>query len=197
MKSASGAELRPQRPRYVRAQAEPTGHILEPEWKGTRVLVRVGEDGPRYTGYDGAIEGPRELYDAIVADTQARSAILDGVLVEAWRDEADLEMDAEGNAINRVPGARTIFAAFDLLAVDGEPLLEVPLLERRRHLEGVLVPSLNVRLTPFVTRGLRSWRDTLGAQGFQRVVLKSSNSTYASGRTTNDWLVVEKINAAR
>lgn len=197
LRNAIGADLLPQRPRYVREKAEPTGHILEPEWKGTRVLVRVGEEGPRYTGYAGAIEGPRELYDAIVADTRATSAILDGVLVEAWRDEAELEIDAEGNASTRAAGARTIFAAFDLLSVDGESLVEVPLLERRRHLEGVLAPSLNVRLTPFVTRGLRSWRDTLAAQGFQRVVLKNWNSGYASGRTTNDWLVVEKINAAR
>ena len=89
-----------------------------------------------------------------------------------------------------------IFAAFDLLEVDGESLLEVPLLERRRHLEGVLAPSPNVRLTPYMTRGLRSWRDTLQAQGFRRVVLKNWNSTYTPGRTTDDWLVIEKLKAA-
>jgi len=197
LKNAIGADLLPQRARYVREKAEPVGHILEPEWKGLRVLVRVGEDGPRYTSYSGPIEGPRELYDAIVADTRARAAVIDGVLVDAWRDEAELEIDADGNAMTRMGGARTIFAAFDLLAVDGESLLAVPLLERRRHLEGVLVPSLNVRLTPYVTRGLRSWRDTLSAQGFQRVVLKNWNGTYAPGQATNDWLVVEKITAAR
>jgi len=106
-------------------------------------------------------------------------------------------MDANGNALVRAAGNRRIFAAFDLLEVDGESLLDVPLLERRRHLEGVLAPSLNVRLTPFVARGLRSWRDTLASQGFRRVVLKNWNSTYAAGRETKDWLVVEKINAAR
>ena len=197
LKSALGADLLPQRPRYVRERAEPSGHILEPEWKGTRVLVRVGQEGARFVGYSGAVEGPRELYDAIVADTQSASATFDGVLVDAWQDEAELEIDAEGNALTRVESARKIFAAFDLLEVDGETLLEVPLLERKRHLEGVLVPSKNVRLTPFVSRNLRSWRDTLGGQGFRRVVLKNWNSTYAPGRTTNDWLVVEKINAAR
>lgn len=197
MKSAIGAELLPQRPRYVREQAEPSGHILEPEWKGVRTLVRVGQEGPRFVGYAGQMDGPRELYDAIVADTHATSAILDGVLVSGWLDEAELEVDAQGNPLNRPAGARTVFAAFDLLEVDGEPLLDVPLLERRRHLEGVLVPSLNVRLTPYVARGLRSWRDTLSTQGFGRVVLKNWNSTYAPGKTTGDWLVVEKISPAR
>lgn len=197
MKNAIGADLAPQRPRYAREQAEPDGHILEPEWKGVRAIVRVGTPGPRYVGYDGPVDGPRELYDAIVADTRSNSAILDGVLVDGFLDEAELEMDAQGNAVARAPGGRRIFAAFDLLEVDGESLLEVPLLERRRHLEGVLTPSLNVRLTPYVSRGLRSWRDTLAAQGFRRVVLKNWNSVYSPGRENRDWLVVEKINPAR
>jgi len=197
LKNAIGADLLPQRPRFVNERSEPSGHILDPEWTGTRSLVRVGHDGPRYVGYVGEIEGPRELYEAIVADTRANTAIFDGVLVEGWRDEEELEVDANGNAIERPIGGRRIFAAFDLLEVDGEPLLEVPLLERRRHLEGVLTPSLNVRLTPYVSRGLRSWRDTLAQQGFRRVVLKNWNSAYAAGRTTGDWLVVEKITPAR
>ena len=197
MKSAIGADLLPQRPKYVRDQAEPSGHILEPEWKGVRVLVRVGHDGPRFVGYTGPVDGPRELYDAIVADTSASTAILDGVLVDSWQDEVELEVDADGTQLTRPAGTRRIFAAFDLLEVDGESLLEVPLLERRRHLEGVLSPSLNVRLTPYVSRGLRSWRDTLSGQGFTRVVLKNWNSGYAPGRTTSDWMVVEKIGPAR
>jgi len=55
--------------------------------------------------------------------------------------------------------------------------------------------SRNVRLTPYVTRGLRSWRETFVAQGFRRVVLKNWNSVYAPGRTNDDWLVVDKIKA--
>ncbi len=197
MKNAIGADLRPQRGHFAREQAEPEGHILEPHWRGTRVLVRVGHDGPHYVGYDGPVDGPRELYDAICADAHATTATIDGVLVDGWQDEGELEMDGQGNALTRAPGSRRIFAAFDLLEVDGESLLDAPLLERRRHLEGVLSPSVNVRLTPYVSRGLRSWRDTLAAQGFQRVVLKNWNSPYAAGRETRDWLVVEKINAAR
>ena len=192
-----GAELLPQRPRYVRERAEPDGHILEPDWVGTRTLVRVGHGGARFVGYSGEVEGPRELYDAIVAEARCATAIIDGVLVDDWRDEGELEVDADGNAFTRAPSARRIFAAFDILEVDGESLLEVPLLERKRHLEGLLVPSVNVRLTPFVTRGLRSWRETLAAQGFRRVVLKNWNSTYAPGRTTEDWLVVDKLSGAR
>jgi ATP-dependent DNA ligase len=197
LKTVLGADLAPQRPRYAREKAELANHILEPEWLGKRALARVGHDGPRFVGYSGEVEGPRELFDAIVAEARCTTAIIDGVLVSDWRDESELEIDPEGNAFMRNASARQIFAAFDLLEVDGESLLEIPLLERKRHLEGLLVPSVNVRLTPFVTRGLRSWRETLVAQGFRRVVLKNWNSGYAPGRTTDDWLVVEKISGTR
>lgn len=190
-----GAQIAPQRPKVVRERAEPSGHILEPAWAGTRVLVRIGHGEPRFLGYDGAVDGPRELYDAIVAVARCDTAILDGVLVDDWKDESDLEMDDAGNAYTRQFGGRQIFAAFDLLEVDGEALLEIPLLERKRHLEGVLTPSQNVRLTPFVTRALRTWHDTLVAQGFRRAVLKNWNSSYAPGKTNDDWLIVEKLKA--
>jgi bifunctional non-homologous end joining protein LigD len=192
--TAIGAELVPQRPRAVREQAELPNHILEPAWSGTRVLVRIGHDGPQFVGYDGPVSGPRELFDAIRAETRCTSAILDGVVVDDWEDEHDLEVDAAGTAYTRGLPGRKIFSAFDLLEVDGESLLHVPLLERKRHLEGLIAPSVNVRLTTYVTRGLRAWRETLAGLGFKRVVLKDWNSTYSPGQTSLSWLVVDKLN---
>src|SRR5438477_9214504 len=99
--TALGADLAPQRPKAVQEQAELPSHILEPAWEGTRVLVRIGQVGPRFVGYDGPVDGPRELFDAIQAETHARSAILDGILVADWEDDRDLEVDQQGNAFTR------------------------------------------------------------------------------------------------
>lgn len=192
--TAVAPDLAPQRPKAVREQAELPNHILEPAWSGTRVLVRIGLAGAPFVGYDGPVDGPRELFDAIRAETRCTSAVLDGVLVDNWEDEHDLEVDASGNTYVRGLPGRKIFSAFDLLAVDGDSLLGVPLLERKRHLEGLITPSLNVRLTAYVTRGLRSWRDTLSGLGFKRVVLKDWNSTYSPGQTSPAWLVIDKLN---
>jgi ATP-dependent DNA ligase len=192
--TALGAALVPQRPKAVRELAELPSHILEPAWQGTRVLVRIGLEGPRFIGYDGPVDGPRELFDAIQAETHCGTAILDGVLVTNWEDDHDLEIDPLGNAFTRETPRRQIFSAFDLLEVDGEPLIAVPLLERKRHLEGLVSPSQNVRLTAYVTRGLRAWRETLSGLGFRRVVLKDWNSPYSPGQTASSWLVVDKLN---
>ncbi|HVR88613.1 MAG TPA: hypothetical protein VHG53_03600 [Candidatus Limnocylindria bacterium] len=192
-----GADLLPQRPRPVREHAELPHHILEPAWSGQRVLVRIGHAGPAFQGYAGPVDGPRELHDAIRAEAACTSAIIDGVLVDNWEDEHDLEVDSVGNTFVRALPPRKIFSAFDLLEVDGESLLDVPLLERKRHLESLIAPSVNVRLTAYVTRGLRSWRDTLAGLGFKRVVLKDWNSTYSPGQTVGSWLVVDKLNPPR
>ena len=61
--------------------------------------MRIGHGDPRFVGYSGATSGPRELYDAIVADAHCNTAIIDGVLVNDWRDESDLEVDDQGNAL--------------------------------------------------------------------------------------------------
>jgi len=189
----NGETLAPQRPKTVRDHAELPGHILEPAWRGTRTLVRIGHPGARFVGYDGPLEGPAGLYAAIAAEARCSTAVLDGVLVQDWSDERDLEVDTAGNELVRPPVPRQIFSAFDILEVDGTSLLDAPLLERKRHLEGLLVPSLNVRLTPFVSRSLRSWRDTLAGLGFHRVVMKDWNSPYAPGQTAASWLLIDKL----
>lgn len=193
MNSVAGVELAPQRARSVRERAELPGHILEPEWTGTRALVRVGHPEPHFIGYSGPIDGPRELYDAISSEALCETAVIDGVLVTDFEEEHDLELDPEGNAFVRQNAPRTIFAAFDLIEVDGQSFLNVPLLERKRHLEGLLRPSRNVRLTAYRSRDLRSWRETLLEQGFRRAVLKDQNSIYSPGASNDTWLVVEKI----
>lgn len=185
--------MAPRRPRSAHETAESEGYVLEPEWAGTRALLRIGHPEPHFIGYHGPFEGPRELYEAVGVDAQCRTAVIDGVLVTEFEEEPELEMDPAGNAFMRKRSPRTVFAAFDLLEVDGESLLDVPLLERKRHLEGVLRPSPNVRLTAYRSRDLRSWRETLMEQGFGRVVLKEMNSTYGPGATKDAWLVVEKI----
>jgi bifunctional non-homologous end joining protein LigD len=196
LSSLVAVDLTPQRPRSANERADVEGYILEPEWSGTRVLVRVGHEEPHFVGYGGPVAGPRELYDAIASDAQCRTAVFDGVLVTEFEEDRDLEVDGQGNAFVRQLTPRTIFAAFDLLEVDGQSLLQVPLLERKRHLEGVLRPSPNVRLTAYRARDLRAWHETLREQGFRRGVLKDRNSPYSPGAATDSWVVIEKIREA-
>jgi hypothetical protein len=92
-----------------------------------------------------------------------------------------------------MPPAGTSFVALDLLRVDGQTLLDLPLLERRRHLESLLVISRWLRITPYARPPLRPWFNSWRSAGFDGVVLKSANSRYRPGTATSDWAVVKRM----
>ena len=81
------------------------------------------------------------------------------------------------------------FVAVDLLRLDGEELLDVPLLERKRLLEQVVAAGDLVRVTPFVRPPLEGWLNSWKAAGFAGAILKAANSRYVPGRETDEWYV--------
>lgn len=83
------------------------------------------------------------------------------------------------------------FVAIDLLALDDEPLLEIPLLERKRLLESVLPEGDLVRRTPFVREPLGGFIVTWRSLGFGGLAYKSANSRYHPGGPNDDWCLID------
>ena len=79
------------------------------------------------------------------------------------------------------------FVAIDLLALDDEALLDVPLLERKRLLESVLLEGDRVRRTPYVREPARSFIITWRSFGFGGLAHKEANSRYHPGAPNDDW----------
>lgn len=79
----------------------------------------------------------------------------------------------------------------DLLWLDGEWLLDVPLLERKRVLESILQPGRLVRPGLYVRYPIDSWMGSWRAQGFRGVTFKAANSRYRPGETAQDWTEVD------
>lgn len=82
------------------------------------------------------------------------------------------------------------FVAIDLLWLDGQPLFDVPLLERKRQLDTVLAQSRLVRVTTFTRPGGSRTPATWGTLGFENVFWRAANSRYTPGEENNDWAVV-------
>ena len=80
------------------------------------------------------------------------------------------------------------FVAIDLLWLDGESLLDVPLLERRRHLDSVLIESDLVRRGIYVRPPIDAWIGSWRALGFTELTFKAANSRYRPGTASNDWV---------
>jgi hypothetical protein len=87
-------------------------------------------------------------------------------------------------------GEEHAFVAIDLLWLDGQPLADIPLLERKRLLDTVLTRSKLVRVTPFVRpssapRTLVTW----GMLGFEDLCWRADNSRYRAGEENPGWAV--------
>ena len=72
--------------------------------------------------------------------------------------------------------------AIDLLWLDGESLLDVPLLERKRLLESVLDESELVRRGAFVRPPIETWIGSWRALGFVRHLLQGRQRPLPAGR---------------
>ncbi len=79
------------------------------------------------------------------------------------------------------------YVAFDLLWLDGESLLDVPLLERRRLLDTALAESDVVRRGTFVRPPIGGWIRSWRAQGFVGLTFRAANSRYAPGVANTEW----------
>lgn len=82
------------------------------------------------------------------------------------------------------------FVAVDLLLVDDEPLIDVPLLERKRILEQVLEEGELVRRTVFVRPPVGPWLGTWRSVGFGSLAYKAANSRYRPGQPSPAWATV-------
>jgi hypothetical protein len=81
--------------------------------------------------------------------------------------------------------------ATDLLWLDGEWLLDVPLLERKRILESVIPGDPLVRSGPYVLPPYTTWMGSWRAQGFTRLTFKEANSRYRPGEDAADWATAD------
>jgi hypothetical protein len=113
-----------------------------------------------------------------------RQMFLGGGGRNARREALEL---AEARRVALPPDGPTAFVAVDLVWLDGEPLIELPLLERRRLLESVLADAELVRRTVAVRPPVEAWYAQWKALGFREIAVKSANSRYTPGGVSKDW----------
>ncbi|HEX5585052.1 DNA ligase D [Gaiella sp.] len=163
----------------------PTGDdwLFEPKWDGYRAIVTVSGGDARLTSRNGK-DLTERFGDAARAAAKAvrtPSAVLDGEVVALDDDGA-----ARFEALQRGSG-RLVLIAFDLLELDGEPIWQRPLRERRERLEGLLDPTVvGVRVSPAFEDGA-ALLDVARAQGLEGVVAKRADLPYRPGRRTSEW----------
>ena len=161
-------------PRSPSACRPGRGWLYEPKWDGYRALVTVrgGEATLASRNGNDLTERFRDVARAAGRAVRSPSAVLDGEVCAL--DEAGA---ARFEALQSGSG-RLVLIAFDLLELDDEPILDRPLEERRRLLEGLLDPSVEaVRLSPAFDDG-EALLEVAQAQRLEGVVAKRADAPY-------------------
>jgi bifunctional non-homologous end joining protein LigD len=163
------------------------GWVYEPKWDGFRAIVSISAGDARLTSRNGNDLTQRFPDVARAAEHAVRSAdaVLDAeicALDERGRSKFSLLQQGEGTLA---------LVVFDVLEVDGEPLFELPLSERRKRLERLVDPRAGgVVVSPQFEDGdalLRAAHE----QGLEGVVAKREDSPYFPGRRGTEWRKVK------
>jgi ATP-dependent DNA ligase len=190
--------------------------LVEPLWTGVRALAAVDGDGATLVDPNGdEVIGMETIAETLGASVQAIGVVLDGFLtkqtaraaaVTVWPEEMPSFGQLVGLRRNRAVdtvnlkeealAAQTFdsdeevsFVATDLLWLDGTSLFDVPLLERRRLLESVLLESDVVRVGAFIRPPIESWVNSWRSMGFAGLTYKAANSHYLPGEPNPEWVI--------
>ncbi len=164
------------------------GWLFEPKWDGYRVLAYLHGGRVELRSRSGGDLSAR--FPAIVAElpraVRSPDAVLDGEVCA---------LDERGrpsfSAMQRAtPATPLVYEVFDLLELDGEPLVELPLRERRARLEALLAPSRVVQLSGAFADG-DALLEAARTQGLEGVVAKRARSRYQEGKRSRDWLKIK------
>jgi bifunctional non-homologous end joining protein LigD len=167
--------------------------LYEVKWDGYRAIAYVESGDVELVSRNNNSLTQRfeSVAKAIGKAARTPNCVLDGEVCALDEDgRATFSAMQQGK-----PGTRYVYVAFDLLEVEGEPVVDLPLEERRGRLEQLLDKrNKTVQFSEAFDDG-----DALyGAaqeQGFEGIVAKRRRSAYQPGRRSHEWVKVKTHNA--
>ncbi len=160
--------------------------VYEPKWDGYRALGYVRHGEVRLVSRNGneLTERFSAVAKALVKAVRTPDCVVDGEVCA---------LDEQGRpsfSAMQQGAASLVYEVFDLLELDGVPLVDLPLSERRARLEQLLAAGASVQLSGVFDDG-EALLEAARVQGLEGVMAKRAGSRYAEGKRTRDWLKVK------
>src|SRR5438067_255957 len=165
------------------------GWEFEVKWDGYRAIATVSQGETTLTSRNGNDLTTR--FEHVAKETakavKTPDCVLDGevcALDETGRSSFSAMQQGKS-------GTPLVFYVFDLLELEGEPLVDLPLVERRKRLTELLDKrNRTVRLSEAFDDGV-ALLQAATEQRLEGIVAKRLDSRYAQGRRTRDWLKIK------
>ncbi len=161
--------------------------LYEVKWDGYRAVARLAGNEATLSSRTGRDLGSRfpDIARALPHALRTTDCVVDGEVCAL--DDGGLP----SFGLLQSGGGTLAYYVFDLLELEREPLIGLPLEERRRRLEALVIPDIpGVRLSTTFEDGpaLLARAVELGLEG---VVAKRRGCRYRPGRRSEDWVKVK------
>ena len=192
------AEAAPSRARTVYAPMLATlasnvpvgqGWLYEVKWDGYRMIatMRGGEIDLRSRNGNSLNERFPTVVRSLERALRTPDCVLDGEVVAIGADgRATFSAMQQGKE-----GTSYVFVAFDVLELEGEPSIGLPLVERREQLAALIDSRrAGVQVSEAFGDGRLLFR-AAEEQRFEGIIAKRADSTYEPGRRSRAWLKIK------
>jgi len=173
--------------------------IFEVKWDGIRAISYIDDDKISVKSRNNKdlkdnFPELEELKDLM------RQAVLDGEIVVMKEGKADFQALLERSRSNSVRDIEHMarkspatYVIFDILEKNGKPLIDLPLMERKRILKESLKEGKNVVLSIFAEEEGKSYFEAALKKGVEGIMAKKKDSPYEPGLRSGKWLKIKKI----
>jgi len=172
--------------------------LLERKFDGERCVVhRDGGDVRLQSRTARDLTGTYPEVRAAVAAQPVRNVLLDGEVVAYDGEQTSFSrlqqrLGLTNPSPDRVVAYPVVFCVFDILELDGENLIDRPLIERRARLARSIRPSAALQLSE-AWRGDSQRRFAEACRsGWEGLIAKRADAPYARGRS-KDWLKLKCV----
>ena len=166
----------------------PTGEgwVFEVKWDGFRAIatIRGGNVDLRSRNDKSFVDRFPTVVRTLERALRTPDCVLDGEVVAVGEDgRATFSAMQQGKE-----GTTYVYVAFDLLEVEGTPLIDLPLTERRERLaELVDTRQRGIQISETFDDGPALY-EAAQQQRFEGIMAKRADSPYEPGRRTRNWL---------
>ena len=174
------------------------------EWKYDGARVQIHKGGKRVRIFSRRLEDVTRSLPEIVRlaqEVRADKAILDGEVVAIGKDSRPLAFQEilkrfrrKYNVEKQAKETPLHLFLFDLIYLDGQSTVDLPLTRRRELLEGIADPSIlaDQVISDSVQRAEEIYHQAL-EKGHEGLILKNSMSVYAPGKRGKNWLKIKPV----
>jgi bifunctional non-homologous end joining protein LigD len=165
------------------------GWLYEVKWDGYRAIAYVRGGEVEFVSRNDNDLTPRfpTVKRALERAVRTPDCVLDGEIC-ALDDEGRATFSAMQQG---KPDTHYVYVVFDVLEVDGEPIVELPLVERRERLAQLLdARKADIQISETFEDGERLL-EAAKQQRYEGVIAKKADSRYEPGRRTSQWLKIK------